>query len=404
VPKCEPTRWREISKYGSDMRTAAVIAGSGLSALGVMRSLGRAGIPFYNLNAQEDYVAASRWYRPVPDAWRTLDDEEPLAEGLRRLPLERAVLFTTSDDRVQEASLLEGQLAERFPSALSSAATIGALLDKLALAEMLAAHEVPRPRTFELQEERDLDGVPDDVFTSCFLKPRHSLEFNRRYRAKGIRVTSRQEARERFRRVQADGFEVILQEYIPGAASAHHFIDGFVDRHGHVPGLFARQRIRMYPALFGNSSSMISIALAAVDSAWNDVQRLLAAIGYRGIFSAELKLDPRDGVFKLLEINCRPWWFNGFASDCGVDVTLMHYHDSLGMPVEPVTHYREGVKLVSSFNDLRACRQSRTSLHRALRFWFGARDAMFSGDDPLPFFRYAGEQSARIAKGWMRRT
>ena len=384
-----------------EMSTAhapAVIVGSGLSALGVMRSLGRARIPFYNLNPQLDYVASSRWHRPAPDAWGRLEDAQPLADYLERLPLERAVLFTTNDDRVREASTLPPELTTRFPASIASAASIDTLLDKLALARALTEGDVPHPRTFELAGERDLDGVPEDVFAHCFLKPRHSLAFNRRYKTKGVRVASREEARDKLRQIRADGFDAVLQEYIPGEASAHYFVDGFIDRHGNVCGRFARQRIRMYPPHFGNSSSMISVELGTVEAAVRNVERLLAHLRYRGIFSAELKLDPRDGLFKLLEVNCRPWWFNGFAADCGVDVTLMAYRDALELPVDRVDRYEEGVKLVSSFNDLRACRQSRSSVFRALKFWIGARDAMFSRDDPMPFFRYVAEQSARISK------
>jgi D-aspartate ligase len=377
-------------------RAFALIVGTGLSALGVMRSLGRAGIPFYNVNAQRNYVASSRWYRPSP--WRDLEDDQPLADGLAQLPVERAVLFTTSDDRVREASMLDATLAARFPASIACAATIDALLDKLAFARLLVAHDVPHPRTFESDA---LDRVPDELFASCFLKPRHSLEFNRRYRTKGVRVASRDEARERMREIRASGFDVLLQEYIPGGAGDHYFLDGFIDRHGAVCGRFARRRIRMYPAHFGNSSSMISIGLAQLDSAIADVERLLAAIGYRGIFSAELKRDARDGIFKLLEVNCRPWWFNGFAADCGVDVTRMAYDDALERPVARVTSYREGVRLVSTFNDLRACRDE--GLLRAMRFRLGARDAMFSPDDPLPFLHHAAEQLARIGGGWLRR-
>ena len=371
-------------------RTPAVIAGSGLSALGVMRSLGRAGIPFYNLNAQRDYVASSRWHRPAP--WGMLDDAQPLADYLEQLPLDRAVLFTTNDDRVREASTLDATLTARFPASIASAETIDTLLDKLAFARVLAEQAIPHPRTFE---SKDLDNVPDDVFAHSFLKPRHSLAFNRHYKTKGLRIASRDEARERLRQLRADGFDVILQEYIPGDASAHYFVDGFIDRHGIACGRFARQRIRMYPPHFGNSSSMISVDPKTVEAAVQNVDRLLAHLRYRGIFSAELKLDPRDGLFKLLEVNCRPWWFNGFAADCGVDVTLMAYDDALGREVGRVAAYAHDVKLVSTFNDLRACRPH---LLRAAKFWLGARDAMFSRDDPMPFFHHAAEQLQRLLR------
>jgi predicted ATP-grasp superfamily ATP-dependent carboligase len=166
--------------------------------------------------------------------------------------------------------------------------------------------------------------------------------------------------------------------------------------------MFARRRVRMYPPDFGNSSSMISIPLAEAAEAVQTLERLLRDLRYRGIFSAEFKLDPRDGLFKLLEVNCRPWWFNGFAADCGVDTTLMAYRDALGLPVERVLSYREGVRMAYSFNDLRAVIRTRTPLPQALKFWFGARDALFARDDPRPFFRYAREQTIRIVRGALR--
>ena len=70
---------------------------------------------------------------------------------------------------------------------------------------------------------------------------------------------------------------------------------------------------------------------------------MLHAVGYRGIFSGEFKRDPRDGRFKLLEINTRPWWFIDFAVRCGVDVCRMAYDDAQGLPVTAVSEYKVGV-------------------------------------------------------------
>jgi D-aspartate ligase len=364
----------------------ALVIGIGLNALGVMRSLGRAGIPLWNANPQRDYVRSSRWYRPAP---LTLEDGQPLADYLERLPVERAVLFAASDDRVLEASLLPPHLRDRFPTSLASAETIHALLDKLSLARLLQERGLPHPRTFA-----NLHDAPDEAFANAFLKPRDSLAFNRRYGVKGVRVASREDALSR----TFEG-DLVLQEYIPGGAGCHYFLDGFVDRHSRTAAMFARRRVRMYPPDFGNSSSMISIPLAEMSGAVQTLDRLLHGLRYRGIFSAEFKLDPRDGLFKLLEVNCRPWWFNGFAADCGVDTTLLAYDDALGRPVEPITSYREGVRMAYSFNDLRAVIRTRTSPWQALKFWLGARDALFARDDPRPFFRYAREQAGRLLRG-----
>ena len=85
------------------------------------------------------------------------------------------------------------------------------------------------------------------------------------------------------------------------------------------------------------------------------------------MFSAEFKLDPRDGRFKLLEVNTRPWWYVDFAARCGVDVCTMAYRDALGEGVDTVESYRTGVVCVYPYMDLSACQALRRSGRRGRR-------------------------------------
>ena len=180
----------------------------------------------------------------------------------------------------------------------------------------------------------------------------------------------------------------MLQEYVPGPPTAHYFVDGFVDRTGVVRALFARRRIRMFPTDFGNSSMMVSVPLEEAAEAAGSLERLFAGIGYRGTFSAEFKRDPRDGAFKLLEVNSRPWWYIGFAAHCGVDVSVMIYRDALGLPVETVTGYKVGERCVLLPQDFRAYRAIRRadglSFVSWVRSWIGATPSIFQRSDPLP--------------------
>ncbi len=89
----------------------------------------------------------------------------------------------------------------------------------------------------------------------------------------------------------------------------------------------------MFPLDFGNSTCMVSVAADEVAPAVASVERLLAHVGYRGIFSAEFKYDERDGLFKILEVNARPWWYVEFTARCGVDVCTLAYRDALGEAV-----------------------------------------------------------------------
>jgi acetyl/propionyl-CoA carboxylase alpha subunit len=58
--------------------------------------------------------------------------------------------------------------------------------------------------------------------------------------------------------------------------------------------------------------------------------RLLRAFGYHGLSQVEFKRDPRDGRFKLMEINPRLWQWHGLATACGVDLPRIAYADLIG--------------------------------------------------------------------------
>jgi D-aspartate ligase len=251
---------------------------------------------------------------------------------------------------------------------------------------------MPHPKTVVIQSAEQLGSLDVEDFAGSFLKPRDSLAFFMLYEVKACRVKSREDAVSHFDRITGDGFEVLFQEYIPGPASNHYFIDGFVDRAGQVCALFARRRLRMYPTDFGNSSYMVSIPVEDVYSAAENLKRLLQEINYRGIFSAEFKFDERDRQFKILEINARPWWFIEFADVCGVDVCKFAYRDALGEKVRPVKSYRTGVRLVHPYFDIHICvnliKEGKLSIISWIRSWIGAKYTALCFDDPLPAFAW----------------
>ena len=234
----------------------------------------------------------------------------------------------------------------------------------------------------------DLETVPDEVFESAILKPRDSQPFFRRFGVKACHVRSRDHAATKVETLFADGFPVILQEYIPGPATNHYFIDGFIDRSGTLRAIFVRRRLRMYPLDFGNSTAMVSVPVAEAAPAVASISALLQYAHYRGIFSAEFKRDSRDGVFKLVEVNTRPWWYVDFAARCGVDVVKLAYDDARGLDVDGIERYSVGRRLVFPYQDFFACvhywRKGELSLRDWLTSWIGAMQPVFQFRDPAP--------------------
>ena len=331
-----------------------IVLGNGVTALGVLRAFARQGIPtFVHPDSSED-LRLSRWYSPLLQKGREHPHQPPsasaLADVLRRSGLEHAFLCAVSDQWQRIVAEFSEAEDPRFISVVPSRATLDALQDKAAFALLLQRLGVPMPAT-RLISTNDGVELPPAHDTFYFLKPTDSQSFHARFGVKGFRVRSQAEARTRLDEILAAKLCVVLQEYIPGSFTEHHFVDGYVDRTGAIKALFARRRVRIYPPDFGNSTSMISIPLHEVSGAVDSVRRVFDAVHYRGIFSAEFKRDPRDGLFKLLEINTRPWWFIDFAVRCRVDICRMAYDDAHGETVQAVNDYKVGAACIYPYYD-----------------------------------------------------
>jgi predicted ATP-grasp superfamily ATP-dependent carboligase len=349
----------------------------------------------------QDMNRRTRWHRELPGPHPEAPADLP--GWLDGLPLERAVLLPCSDEWALAVASLDDERRSRFPASVSSPETIGILVDKARSARTLTELGVPHPWSLLVDAPEDLDDVDPARLSNLFLKPRDSQTFMRDYGVKAFRLATAEEARRRIAEVTGRGHRIILQEYLPGPPSYHYFIDGFIDRNGAVRALFARQRLRMYPPSFGNSTFMRTVPVSEVQPAADSLVHLLGSLGYRGMFSAEFKLDPRDVRYKLLEVNARAWWYVEFAARCGVDVCEMAWLDAQELPVPEIGSYRLGQAMVYPYRDYFACRrqrrEGRLSLWGWAASWVGALQPIFHPGDPWP--SVAG--ASGILGGWLRR-
>ncbi len=376
-----------------------LVFGSGHTVLGAIRCLRRAGHAPLVATDPGEMVRRSRFFRAAPPSRHGTDPQRDLAAYLKGLPFDRAVLLPCTDEWTLAISRLPPGLSDRFPASVAEPAVLERLVDKWHLAEAMRDARLPHPRTVSLNASTPAD-IPDEILSGAFIKPRDSSRFQREFGVKAFHVSSRAQLAERLAIIAPTGMKVELQEYIPGPASNHYFVDGFVDRTGQPTGLFARRRLRMYPADFGNSTFMESVPLTAVPDAVNVVTRLLKHVGYRGVFSAELKRDARDGGFRLIEVNARPWWYVEFAAQCGVNVCDMAVRDALGAAVLPAAAYATGMRSALPYYDYfawRAQHPGAASLGRLAASWMFAKQPVFSWSDPWPGVAATGE----VLGGWL---
>lgn len=391
----------------SVMPPALVLGYPESTVLGVIRILGRKGIPHVDVGTRGSFVSYSRWHRTWPNPREKDPSPASLQQLLAALPVERMVLIPCADQWVAAVTDLNPALAPRFPASVAPPETVRILLDKGRFAEAAAQFGIPHPRTIRLRSQDDLASVPDAVFRDMFIKPCNSKAFLTHYGVKAMRFDDRTEARAFVADAQRAGLELLLQEHIPGPAPHNYRLSGFVDRMGTICASFAYRSLRRHPRDFRGQGGacVMSIPLEEMDGAVRAVHRLLGAVRYRGVFNAQFKYDARDRLFKLLEVNPRPWVWVGFAMACGVDVIEMAYRDALGLSVKPVTEYKVGRYALDPFTDLAAgwrmlC-EGRLTLGAWLRSWWGAA-RLSNWDDPGPALVSTVTGVRSVVRRWLR--
>lgn len=374
-----------------------IALGGGVTLTAVLRLLHRAGIPAFAVSPRGDFSRHSRWHRALPGSGHLKPHD--LRLWLDNLDLDSAVLLPCSDDWLAATAELPSEMACRFPSSVAPPTVVQTFLDKWEFARLLEKERLPHPRTRLLNSCEEMEWLPDSAFQGSILKPLSSVSFSSQYGIKGFMIRTRDEARQAMQQVS---FPIMLQEFIPGPPSSGYFVEGFIDRHGRTCALFARRRLRMHPLPLGNSTFMESVPLDQVEAAVAPLQFLLESVSYRGVFSAEFKYDARDGFFKLLEINARPWWYVEVPARAGIDVCRMAYLDALEVDVDPVLTYAAGDRFGYPFGDLHAWRGTRktgaTSFLSWLGSWRGARVTPFAWSDPLPAAALGWQQISEYFK------
>jgi hypothetical protein len=126
----------------------------------------------------------------------------------------------------------------------------------------------------------------------------------------------------------------MLQEWIPGGLERRVSVAVTLDRLGQPITVHARHHVRTV------LRSFVSRACAQTTCTEmpvvTDAVRLLQGLGYVGHARVQLKEDPRDGVAKLMEINCRPGYRIWCEMAVGQAVPLLCVQIHRGLAVAPV--------------------------------------------------------------------
>jgi D-aspartate ligase len=336
--------------------------------LGVIRSLGRIGVPVYGVHegplapaANSRYLQGRAFWSPGPgDADRITDGLIQLADRIGR----RAVLLPTDD--------------------------AGAIF--------LAEHGTRlRPRFIFPDPPRDL---PRQVAGKFSL---HELCSDLGVPSPAAAVPPTAQAARDF--AAEAGYPLIAKLTTPWASSLRStsILAGpaELDATAGCRPAFTGVKERSYPAHAG----LTSLGRSEPNPALRDqVTQLLSKLGYQGLLDLDLRLDRRDGRYKLLDFNPRLGaQFRLFTTTGGLDLATAAYLDLTGQPAADAEQAAGRRFIVENYDPLSAAgywRRGELSPAAWLRSLRGISEAAwFARDDLAPFGLMCLRMGWRLARG-----
>ena len=368
-------------------------------SLGAIRSLGRMGVPVYAVQESGWAPAGHSRYLRGKVLWRPAGlPAGQVQAGLLHLAelIGRPAVLIPTDDAGAIFLAEHGEaLRGMFLFAAPPASLPRELAAKQSLHTLCADADFPSPRSclassFDQAAAAAADyGYP--VVGKLAWPWRSSLS------PAGSRLLSTQIIRDRAGldaawRAMEDGrgsspAGLMVQEYIPAAPGHDWFFHGYVGADGACCPACTGIKDRSYPAYAG----LTSFGRCVPNPALRDrVTDLLTRLNYRGIVDLDLRLDDRDGQYKLLDFNPRLGaQFRLFTAPDGLDVVRAAYLDLTGQPVSRSEPAAGRTFMVESYDPLSAISYWRNGELSPWSWLAGARavheTAWFAADDLRPF-------------------
>lgn len=314
-------RASDSSKVYGSITAVLVAASHHRAALGVIRSLGRAGYPVTAAfaNAPSLSRCESSWSRYIhelvrcPDPGREfLEFQAWLQQRVERNPDE--CFLPVNESAVAAAAVVRCRMGEPRRFVIPSDEHLGFTLSKVAATQKAASLGVPVPRFVCLRrsQSESLHRPAEDLAFPLIVKWDNYVDEQGAYRQGGNCVARDCEMLDDIlAELEPSPCAAMVQEVVPGKGVGSFFLF----HGGKLLLRFAHRRLHEVPWSGGVSSLSESSDDAGVLEAG---ERLLKGIGYEGVAMVEFRQQPgKPPVF--LEINGRLWGSLGLALQAGAD-------------------------------------------------------------------------------------
>jgi predicted ATP-grasp superfamily ATP-dependent carboligase len=352
-------------------------------SLAVVRSLGRKGIPvavgertFLNTSFFSKYCTRRLVY-PSPQQSPNQFIEFLLKEIRKK---QYDCLFPMEEGTLLLLAKYYSQISEYTYLLIPDLKKIEFVRDKGNLMRFAESHGFPVPKTWYSPPLSPSPAMGGGMGEGVVIKPRISSgSFGIVY------VKKREDLISSYQNVHERYPFPLIQEWIPDGGGVFG-LSALFDEASSVKAAFVHKKLRMYPVQGGPSTLAEGVEHPQIMELGLS---LLKSLNWVGVGMVEFKVDPRDGIPKLMEVNPRFWGSLQLAIVSGVDFPFLILKMARKECFDPILRYAVGKRfrwllLGDILHFLK--HPQRFDLHPSFFNFFDPNTSydIFSKDDPLP--------------------
>jgi len=332
-------------------KPGAIIIGGHYQGLGALKSLGEKGVPLCLLDSELHIGRFSRYAKRFFKCPH-IKYETSFLDCLKGLATEEKlhgwVVFPTDDETVYVLSKHKTELEQYYRITTPHWNTTKYAYNKKLTYELAIELGISIPITYFPDNLEDISKF--DLSFPLVIKPAIVKKFYNVTKRKVFVANNEQELKDLYKQAcqVIPSSEILLQEYIPGGTEYQYSYCAMFKDGKALSSLIAR-RSRQHPMDFGHASTFVETV--NIPQLEHIGRKFLNAIDYYGIAEVEYKQDPRDGQYKLLEVNPRIWGWHTISRKAAVSLTYVLFEDIIGNRVSE-DGFEEGVKWIRLSTDI----------------------------------------------------
>ena len=315
------------------MKSVFVFDGRSRAALQIVRSFGEKGFRVFVGN--ESWICSSFFSRYVfkrikyPNP-KTKEFKNFIFSLLKKYKID--VIIPVRDDTTIFCAKYYVDLKKYTNLLISDYSTILIGRDKSLTYEYAKKFKVPVPYTLIINNTQELLSYNKQY--PIVLKPAISSG------SRGLYVVNNKKELEKIANYIFKKYDkYLLQDFIPAERTLG--VNVVFDEESKLVAAFSYKRIREFPRNGGPSVLRESTYdKSLIDIAVNFMKNL----HWKGVAMLEFKLDSRDNIPKLMEINPRFWGSLALPIFAGIDIPYLLYCLAIQEEVQLISHYRAGVR------------------------------------------------------------